>query len=232
MTTPPTRDFIMDWMSCADPVTKLRELRASGWTREYFPELDVLYGVVQPAEHHPEIDTGVHVELVLGVAAMLSNDPRTRWAALVHDLGKGVTPVDQLPQHKMHEEAGVPLARAAGERFGLPDDWVWLGAMTSRHHLQAHRSLDMKGSSSVRFIRKAGFATRPPLFECFLAACEADARGRTGRENNPYPQAPYLREVFAVVREFEVKEMHLEQARTRAVAPILSKYLDQRVKVE
>jgi len=232
MTPPPTRDFIMDWMSCADPVAKLRELRANGWTRERFPELDVLYGVAQPAEHHPEIDTGVHVELVLGVAASLSNDPRTRWAALVHDLGKGLTPTDKLPQHILHEEAGVPLARAAGERFKLPDDWVWLGAMTSRHHLQAHRSLEMKGNSSVRFIRKAGFADRPPLFECFLAACEADARGRTGRENNPYPQADYLREVFVVVREYEVKEMHLEQARTKAVTPILRKYLDQRVKVE
>ena len=215
---------VLDWMASFDPVSKLRELRASGWTREFFPELDVLYGIPQVKEHHPEVDTGIHVEMVLEVATRLTTDPRARWAALVHDLGKGLTPADVLPQHIDHEERGVKPALEVAKRFGLPEDWGWLGAMTSRHHLQAHRCLDMKPNSTIKFIRAAEFQSKPALFECFVMACEADARGREGRMEAPYPQAAYLREVYAVVREFEVHVLKLEQDRIRAVKPILRRY--------
>jgi tRNA nucleotidyltransferase (CCA-adding enzyme) len=216
--------FVLDWMAGADPAGQLRELRESGWTRENFPELDVLYGIPQVKEHHPEVDTGIHVELVLEVAARLSTDPRARWAALVHDLGKGLTPSDVLPQHIDHEENGVKPALEVAKRFNLPEDWGWLGAMTSRHHLQAHRCLDMRANSTIKFIRKAGFPSRPALFECFVVACEADARGRTGRTEAAYPQAAYLREVFEVVRTFEAQFLKLEQDRIRAVSPLLRKH--------
>lgn len=223
---------VADWMASANPVAQLRELRESGWTRENFPELDRLYGIPQVAEHHPEVDTGIHVELVLEVATRLSTDPRARWAALVHDLGKGLTPAHVLPQHIDHEEKGVDLALAAAKRFRLPEEWGWLGAMTSRHHLQAHRSLEMRANSTIKFIRKAGFQSRPALFECFVVACQADAQGRTGREDAPYPQADYLREVFLVVREYEVQYLKLEQDRIRDVQPLLRKYAKKGVSPE
>jgi tRNA nucleotidyltransferase (CCA-adding enzyme) len=223
---------VADWMASADPVAKLHQLRESGWVEEFFPELHKLYGVPQVAEHHPEIDTGIHVELVLEVATKLSTDPRARWAALVHDLGKGLTPAHVLPQHIDHEERGVDLALEAAERFGLPEDWKWLGAMTSRHHLQAHRCLEMRPNSTIKFIRNAGFPSRPTLFECFVVACQADAQGRTGREDSPYPQAAYLREVFEVVREYEVQFLKLEQARISAVKPLLKKHAKKGVSPE
>lgn len=222
------RDTILNWMASPDPAAELRNRRASGWTREYFPELDRLYGIEQVAEHHPEVDTGIHTELTLEMAAKLSTDPRARWAALVHDLGKGLTPAHILPQHIDHEERGVKPAFDVAKRFALPDDWGWIGAMVSRHHLQAHRSLEMRPNSVIKFIREAGFPGRPTLFECFVVACEADARGRTGFADRDYPQAAYLREVYAVVREFEAQQMQLEQDRVRAVKPLLAKFKDKK----
>ena len=216
--------FVLDWMSMAAPADELRRLRATGWTREHFPELDDLYGIPQVKEHHPEVDTGIHIELVLEVAATLTTDPRARWAALVHDLGKAVTPVHLLPQHIDHEERGYLLALGAAKRFGLPEDWAWLGAVTSRHHLQAHRCLDMRPHSTIKFIREASFQSKPALFECFVLACEADARGREGRTNSAYPQAEYLRAAYSVVREYESRFLKLEQERIAAIKPLLKQF--------
>jgi tRNA nucleotidyltransferase (CCA-adding enzyme) len=219
-----TEVSIPDWMASADPAARLRQLRASGWLAEHFPELDRLYGVPQVEEHHPEIDTGIHIELVLEVAARLTTDPRARWAALVHDLGKGLTPKEQYPQHINHEKLGEKPAREVARRFRLPDDWGWLGAAVSVHHLQAHRCLEMRANSTIKFIREAGFPSRPTLFECFVVACEADARGRAGMTERAYPQAGYLREVYGIVREFEAKYLKLEQETIRTVEPLLKKH--------
>lgn len=208
---------LVDWMANRDPVAILHKLRASGWVAEHFPELEALWGVPQNPEHHPEVDTGIHTEMVLGMATRISSDPRVRWAALVHDLGKGVTPKDELPRHIDHELRGVPLVRAAAARFSLPADWIWLGVAMSQYHLLAHQALILKSASLVRFIRESGFLERPKMFDCFVLACEADKRGRAGRTEDAYPQGPFLREAYEVVRKFENRQAELDRDRDTAV---------------
>ncbi|MBC8742756.1 HD domain-containing protein [Paraburkholderia sp. UCT31] len=208
---------VLDWMANGNPVAILLKLRASGWVAEHFPELDALWGVEQNPEHHPEVDTGLHTELVLGVAARISTDPRVRWAALVHDLGKGLTPKHELPRHIDHERRGIPLALAAAERFSLPQEWAWLGAVMSQYHLLAHQAFVLKSASLVSLIRESGFLDKPKLFECFVLACEADKRGRAGRTEEAYPQSAYLREVYKVVRSFERRQTLLDRERADAV---------------
>lgn len=213
-----TRQFI-DWMTRDDPAEILRSMHASGELRKKFPEIDALWGVPQPEAHHPEIDTGEHVALVLEQAARLSPDPRVRYAALVHDLGKALTPKEELPKHPGHEERGVAPAHALGARMGLPEDWTWLGEVTSQYHLHAHRSQEMSDKGLVRFFVSSGFLQRPKLFEAFVLACEADSRGRKGLAERPYPQAAFLRRMFDVVSsvplepEEAVHEMRLRWVR-------------------
>lgn len=219
----PQDNDIQTWMATADPVAELRERRDNGWLAANLPELEVLWGIPQPAAHHPEIDTGRHIELVLARVSQLSADPRVRFAALVHDLGKGLTPEDQWPQHINHEVLGEAPVRAVVHRFDLPEDWAWLGVTTSVWHLHAHRALDLKASSVVRFLRNAGCLERPALFEGFLLACQADAQGRLGREHEPYPQAHYLRQAFNAITSIppDDDEAQLHQQRVSAVKRVL-----------
>ena len=193
-----TQQF-MAWMAEEHPEKRLRELHASGELRAFLPEVDALWGVPQPELHHPEVDTGEHVALVLEQAARLSPEPVVRYAALMHDLGKALTPAEDLPRHPGHEERGVRPARKLGQRLALPEDWVWLGEKTSEYHLHAHRALEMSPKGVVRFFETSGFLEQPRLFEMFVLACEADARGRKGLQERDYPQADFLRRMHDVL---------------------------------
>jgi tRNA nucleotidyltransferase (CCA-adding enzyme) len=167
-------------------------LRACGALRPVYPEIDALFGVPQPPEWHPEIDTGVHTLMVLDQAALLSSEPQVRFAALVHDLGKGATPRAQWPSHRGHEERSVSLVEAMAERLRLPGDYRDLAIIVARYHGIVHRAFELRPKTILEFMERADAFRRPERFAQALLACEADARGRTGLENRPYPQRPYL----------------------------------------
>jgi tRNA nucleotidyltransferase (CCA-adding enzyme) len=169
-----------------------RVLRACGALRPVYPEIDALFGVPQPAQWHPEIDTGVHTLMVLDQAALLSSEPQVRFAALVHDLGKGATPRTKWPSHPGHEERSVALVEALAERLRLPGDYRDLAIIVARYHGIVHRAFELKPKTIVEFMERADAFRRPERFAQALLACEADSRGRAGLEFEPYPQRRYL----------------------------------------
>jgi tRNA nucleotidyltransferase (CCA-adding enzyme) len=167
-------------------------LRACGALQPIYPEIDALFGVPQPAQWHPEIDTGVHTLMVLDQAALLSSEPKVRFAALVHDLGKGTTPRAEWPSHRGHEERSVSLIEALSLRLRLPGEYRDLSIIVARYHGIVHRALELRPKTILEFMERADAFRRPERFAQALLACEADSRGRTGLENAPYPQRAYL----------------------------------------
>ena len=180
------------------PSAFVRVLRDCGALAVLFPEIDALYGVPQRAEFHPEIDTGVHLEMVLDAAARLApGNDIVGFCALVHDLGKALTPVDELPRHVGHEHRGVAPLRALAERLKVPTEHAALAEQVCREHLNAHRAFELKPATVLKLLSALDALRRPVRLELFLAACEADKRGRLGHESDAYPQADYLREARA-----------------------------------
>ena len=175
-------------------------LRDCGALARWFPEVEALFGVPQPERWHPEIDTGVHTLMALDQAARLGPDPLMRFAVLVHDLGKGLTPKEKLPSHPGHEAAGVPLVDRLCERLKAPAAYRDLGRLTAQYHLHVHRVDELKASTLVDCFSKLDLWRRPERLPPFLQACEADARGRTGFEEHPYPQAARFRQAFEVAQ--------------------------------
>jgi tRNA nucleotidyltransferase (CCA-adding enzyme) len=176
------------------PSAYLRSLRACGALGVLFPEVDALYGVPQRAEFHPEVDTGVHVEMVLDLAARLApGDDLVGWCALTHDLGKALTPTDELPRHVGHEHAGVAPLRALAARLRVPVEHAALAELVCRLHLDAHRALELRPATVLGLLEKTDALRRPERLERFLVVCEADKRGRLGSSEAAYPQAAYLR---------------------------------------
>ncbi|MCW8808150.1 MAG: multifunctional CCA addition/repair protein [Rhodanobacter sp.] len=181
------------------PSAFLRVLRDCGALAVLFPEIDALYGVPQRAEFHPEIDTGVHMELVLDAAARIApGDDLVGFCALVHDLGKALTPPGELPRHIGHEHRGVAPLRALAARLKVPTEHAALAEQVCREHLNAHRALELKPATVLKLLTALDALRRPARLETFLAACEADARGRLGHDGDAYPSAGYLREARAV----------------------------------
>ena len=178
----------------AQPSAFVRVLREAGALAVLFPEVDALYGVPQRPEYHPEVDTGVHLELVLDMAARLApGDDLVGFCALCHDLGKARTPADVLPGHIGHEHAGVEPLRALAARLKVPAEHAALAELVCREHLNAHRALELKPATVLRLLTKLDALRRPQRLEAFLAACEADRRGRLGSAEAAYPQADFLR---------------------------------------
>lgn len=199
------------------PGQALRDALHSGWLQARVPELAILWGIPQRAEHHPEIDTGVHTELVMEVAANLTTDPAVRFAALAHDLGKGATPASEWPAHIGHETRGAILVDAVCDRFTLPDRWRKLGVLTSVWHLHAHRAYELSPRKIVGLFLQTGLLYDRPLLAEFLTACEADKRGRAGRQETAYPQGAFLLELRDAVAMVAAPETRLNSARCDAV---------------
>ncbi|MGO9994165.1 MAG: multifunctional CCA addition/repair protein [Steroidobacteraceae bacterium] len=172
--------------------TFFKVLRECGALKPIYPEIDALFGVPQPPKWHPEIDTGTHTLLALDQAVAISADTRVRFAALVHDLGKGVTPRSEWPSHRGHEERSVALIEALCARLRLPSDYRELAVLVARYHGLVHRAFELRPKTLLEFMERADAFRRPERFAQVLLACEADARGRTGMENNPYPQRGYV----------------------------------------
>lgn len=168
-------------------------LRDVGALAAVYPELDALFGVPQPERWHPEIDTGVHVLMALQQAAALSASREARFAVLVHDLGKATTPESEWPKHIGHEERGVRIIKPLCERLGVPNRFRDLAIIVARYHGLTHRAAELKPRTILKIFEDTDAFRRPERFADFLTACEADARGRTGLEDKPYPQAALLR---------------------------------------
>ncbi len=181
----------------ARPEVYFEVLRACGALAVIFPEIDALYGVPQPPRWHPEVDTGVHVMLTLRYAADHDAPATVRFAALTHDLGKALTPRERWPSHHGHEELGVPLIEAISDRLKVPNAQRELAILTTRNHTLVHRARELTPATLLKLLETCDAFRRPDRFGELLLACEADARGRTGLENAPYPQAAYLRGVLA-----------------------------------
>ncbi len=175
------------------PAAFFHELRACGALRSVFPELDALFGVPQPEQYHPEIDTGVHVLMVLEQAARLSGKPEVRLAALLHDLGKAVTPSRYWPSHHGHEVKGLPILEAFCERLRAPKAFKVLAAHVMEYHTHCHRARELRPATLVDFLQAIGAFKPHAKLEDFILACEADARGRLGFTERDYPQADFLR---------------------------------------
>jgi tRNA nucleotidyltransferase (CCA-adding enzyme) len=181
----------------AHPEVFFETLRACGALAVIFPEIDALYGVPQPPRWHPEIDTGVHVMLALACAAALGASGAVRFAVLTHDLGKARTPPERWPSHHGHEQAGVPLIEALCDRLKVPNAQRELAILAARHHTLVHRAAELKPATILTLLEDCDAFRRPERFAELLLACEADARGRTGKEQDPYPQAAYLRRALS-----------------------------------
>ena len=180
------------------PSAFLRVLRDCSALRIVFPEIDALYGVPQRAEFHPEVDTGMHIELVLDMAARLApRDDLVGWCALTHDLGKALTPKDEWPRHLRHEHHGVAPVRALSARLKVPAEHATLAELVCRHHLDAHRAFELRPATVLELLEKLDSLRRPERLRHFLLACEADKRGRLGFADAAYAQAGYLRAAHA-----------------------------------
>lgn len=180
----------------AQPSRMFDVLRACGALKRLLPEVDRLWGVPQPELHHPEIDTGVHLMMVLNMAAQLSAPLTVRFACLGHDLGKGTTAPEVLPRHIGHEERSAHLLKRLCERLRVPVDCRELADVVAREHGNIHRSGDLGAAALVRLLERCDAIRKPQRFAEVLLACECDARGRLGKDEKPYPQRVRLQHVL------------------------------------
>ena len=184
----------------AQPARMFDVLRDCGALAVVLPELNRLWGVPQRAEYHPEVDTGVHVMMVLQMAARLNASLPVRWACLMHDLGKGTTPADVLPRHIGHEQRSSKLLRTVGQRLRVPTDCTELADVVAREHGNIHRSGDLNAAALVRLLERCDAFRKPARFADALLACECDARGRLGMEEHAYPQRQHLLAALAAAQ--------------------------------
>ncbi|HIO93686.1 MAG TPA: HD domain-containing protein, partial [Leucothrix mucor] len=182
-------------------------LRECGALKILFPEIDRLFGVPQPEQHHPEIDTGVHTLLVLQQACLLSPEPEVRFAALTHDLGKGTTDPEILPHHYGHEDRGYYLVRKLCDRYKAPKAYKQLAEITSKYHTHIHRAFEVKPKTLLKVLDATDAFRRPERFLQFLLACTADSRGRPTYEEYPYEQADFLRFLLEKTSVVDVKDI-------------------------
>ena len=185
-------------LRCAQPAAFLRTLREANALHAVLPEVDALYGVPQRADYHPEVDTGVHQQLVCDMAAQLApGDDLIGYAALCHDLGKALTPPEQWPSHRMHEQRGIEPTIAMSQRLKVPTEHRELAVLCSREHLNIHRIAELKPATVHDLIARCDGFRKPARIDQLARVCEADARGRAGLSASPYPHATSLRRLHA-----------------------------------
>ncbi len=209
----------------AYPVRFFEVLRDCGALARLIPELDRLWGVPQSPESHPEVDTGMHVMLVLEQSARLSPLARVRFAALTHDLGKGSTPPAEWPRHRGHEERSVGLVQDLCRRYRVPNAYRELALLTARYHGRCHDALALDPAGLLDLLLAVDALRRSERFEEFLLACEADFRGRPGYESQPYPQVARLRAALAAAAGVDPRPLAARGLTGKAMAAALA---DQR----
>ncbi|PKM44917.1 MAG: multifunctional CCA addition/repair protein [Gammaproteobacteria bacterium HGW-Gammaproteobacteria-1] len=205
-------------------------LRGCGALARIFPELDRLFGVPQPKVHHPEEDTGVHTLMVLAQAARLTPDTRVRFAALVHDLGKGTTPSEEWPRHIAHEHRGVHLVQRLCDRLKVPNDYRELALTVTRYHGVYHRADELRAATLYDTLEAVGALRRPERLEQFLLACEADSRGRTGFEEQAFDQPAIFRAAYDAALQVQAGEVVAAGYEGKAVGEELRRRRVQAIK--
>jgi len=221
------------------PSRMFEVLRDCGALARLLPEVDRLWGVPQRAEHHPEIDTGVHLMMVLDMSARLRGSLSVRYACLGHDLGKGTTPADVLPRHLGHEGRSVKLLQQVGQRLRVPNDCRELAEVVAREHGNIHRCEELGAAALLRLLERCDALRQSARFESVLLACECDARGRLGWSERPYPQAAHLRHALQAALSVDTASLAtaamaqgrqgkdigrvIEHARTEAVAQAMGR---------
>jgi tRNA nucleotidyltransferase (CCA-adding enzyme) len=195
-------------LASATPSAFLRTLHDCGALAAVLPEVEALYGVPQRAEYHPEVDTGVHVELVCDMAARLApGDAVVGFAALTHDLGKALTREEELPRHVMHEQRGLAPLRALCERLKVPTAHRELALMACREHLNVHRLLELRDATVHDLLARCDAFRTPERIARLASACEADMRGRAGLQEAPYPQREALLRLHAAALAISTRDI-------------------------
>jgi tRNA nucleotidyltransferase (CCA-adding enzyme) len=187
-----------------------RVLRACNALKDILPEVDRLFGVPQPEQWHPEIDTGEHTLMALEQACLLSTDTTVRFAALMHDVGKALTPPGEWPRHIAHEQRGLRLIEQACKRLRAPNDYRELASISCQFHTHCHQAMVLKPSTLLKTLESVDAFRRPQRFANFLMVCIADARGRTGLEDSAYPQADLFRVCFTAANAVNVPQLIAE----------------------
>jgi tRNA nucleotidyltransferase (CCA-adding enzyme) len=218
------------------PQVYFETLRDCGALQVWFPELDILWGIPNPAKWHPEIDTGIHTMMVLQQAAALSDKLTVRYGALVHDLGKGLTPPENWPSHRGHETLGLDAIKTLSNRLKVPNDCRDLALMISEFHTHIHHALALKPSTILVMLNRCDVWRKPQRFADFLLSCKADARGRTTFEESPYPNADYIWQTYLGAVKVDVQaiiaqgyegpgiKQQLDTQRIHAIAEIKQAY--------
>jgi tRNA nucleotidyltransferase (CCA-adding enzyme) len=199
-------------LMCNQPSRMFDVLRSSGALQRLLPEVDKLWGVPQPAAHHPEIDTGLHLMLVLDECARAQAPLPVRWACLCHDLGKGTTPREEWPRHIAHEARSAKLAAALAERLRVPNECRELADTVAREHGHMHASGALNAAAVVRLFERCDALRRPARFDDVLLACACDARGRTGLEDRPYAPATRLPPLLKAALDIDSASVAAEAA--------------------
>jgi tRNA nucleotidyltransferase (CCA-adding enzyme) len=187
----------------AKPSRMFEVLRACGALARLLPEVDRLWGVPQRAEYHPEVDTGVHLMMVMDMSARLKTSLAVRYACLGHDLGKGTTPPDVLPRHLGHEGRSAALLKQVNERLRVPVECRELADVVAREHGNIHRSDELNAAAVLRLLERCDAFRKPQRFIEILQACECDARGRLGFEERPYNPATRLAQALAAAQHVD-----------------------------
>jgi tRNA nucleotidyltransferase (CCA-adding enzyme) len=200
------------------PSLMIEALRACGALARILPELDSLFGVPQPRQHHPEVDTGLHTLLVIDYAAARGFPLTVRFAALTHDLGKGATPPTEWPKHIGHEARSVELLEQVCQRVRVPNDCRELAVLAARHHGEIHRAEELKASTIVKLLERVDAFRRPDRFELLLDACASDFHGRLGFEARPYAPAPRLRKALEAARAVDAGTIARKEAEADKIA--------------
>ncbi|WP_318517683.1 multifunctional CCA addition/repair protein [Photobacterium leiognathi] len=192
-------------LSSDDPQMFLTVLRQCGALAIVMPEIDALFGVPQPEKWHPEIDCGIHTLLVAKKAAELSTDKTIRFAAQIHDLGKALSPKDDLPHHKMHCRDGIKPIKALCQRLRVPNEYRDLALLVCEQHTKIHHAEEMRADTFIKIFDQIDAWRKPERVAQLATCCRADARGRTHFEQTPYPQADIFQAVFAIAQQVDVK---------------------------
>ncbi|MEE4379445.1 MAG: multifunctional CCA addition/repair protein [Candidatus Competibacteraceae bacterium] len=201
-----------------NPGRFIEVLQECGALARIFPEIDRLFGVPQPPQHHPEVDTGQHVLLCLEQAVRLQADTPVRFATLVHDLGKGLTPSSEWPRHIDHEERGAELVKAFCHRLRVPRDYRDLAVLVARYHTHCHRVMELRPKTVLKTLQALDPFRKPQRFEQFLLACEIDALGRTGLDDRPYPQAARFRAFYQAAAAVQARPLIEQGLKGEALA--------------
>jgi tRNA nucleotidyltransferase (CCA-adding enzyme) len=209
------------------PRRMIEVLRSCGALAKLLPELNGLWGVPQRADYHPEVDTGLHVMMVLDQTAALDAPLPVRWAALCHDLGKGSTPPDEWPRHIGHELRSERLARQVHGRLKVPNDCAELALLVAREHTNIHRAADFDAAALLRLVERCDAFRRPERFAQALLACEADARGRLGFEHSAYPSRSRLQAAFDAAAAVDTGPVAQQAVARGAKGPAIAQAVHQ-----